>query len=62
MQLRKALTRALYYPYWFVELFTWAKSFRQNPIIENHCNHANVVPQPDFQRDFQITHLLRWST
>src|SRR5690554_4368670 len=36
MQLRKALTRALYYPYWFVELFTWAKSFRQNPIIGSY--------------------------
>lgn len=36
MQLQKALTRALYYPYWFVELFTWAKSFRQNPIIGSY--------------------------
>ena len=36
MQLRKALTRTVYYPYWFVELFTWAKSFRQNPIIGSY--------------------------
>jgi hypothetical protein len=36
MQLRKAFTRTLYYPYWFVELFTWAKSFRQNPIIGSY--------------------------
>ncbi|WP_432697908.1 phytanoyl-CoA dioxygenase family protein [Marinobacterium sp. YM272] len=35
-QAKSVIGRVLRYPYWFIELFTWAKSFKQNPIIGNY--------------------------
>lgn len=36
LQAKSLIGRALRYPYWFIELFTWAKSFKQNPIIGSY--------------------------
>ncbi len=35
-QIKTLMGRILLYPYWFIELFTWAKSFKQNPILGNY--------------------------